>query len=153
MTDCDRPVLNRGLCRYHYRKALEDGNVDEIGLPKRRPAVERYGDQALELWDAGMPMTHIADELGTSGPTIREVLKKKGIENPGRRSPRARMLEHSREQAEQIGQLDHLDPLEAVLQAWNDPGQDPEIAEAARQEVRRVMPILARALDRIVDGP
>ncbi|NWN89863.1 MAG: hypothetical protein HLX51_15240 [Micrococcaceae bacterium] len=149
ITGCTENALTRGLCSYHYEKARWEGNLADVALPKRQSAVERLGDEALELWKSGMPMTHVAQELGTSGPTIRDVLKKMGIENPGRRSARARMLEHSREQADQIGQLDHLDPLEAVLQAWNGPDQDPDVRCAAQEEVRQVMPLLARALDRL----
>lgn len=147
--DCGDNAVTRGLCNRHYKQAVKDGTLEQVARPIRRPAVERYGDQALELWDSGMPLTHIAAELGTSGPTIRDVLQKLGIDNPARHSARARLLKRSREQADWIGQYDHLDPLEAVLQAWNDPGQDPEIAEAAREEVRQVMPLLARALERL----
>lgn len=69
--ECERPVLNRGLCRFHYRKALKDSNLDEVGRPKRRPAIERYGDRAVEMWDAGMTMAEISEELGTSAPTVK----------------------------------------------------------------------------------
>lgn len=144
--DCGDNAVTRGLCNRHYKQAVKDGTLEQVARPRRRPAVERYGDRALELWESGMPLAHIAAELGTSGPTIRDVLQKLGIENPGRRSPRARMLENSRNQVDQI---DHLEPLQAVLQAWTQPDQDPEIAEAAREEVRQVMPLLARALGRL----
>lgn len=151
LTDCDRPVLNRGLCRYHYRKALKDGNVDEIGLPKRRPAVERYGDQAVALWEAGMLMSEIAEELGTTDVTIRAVLKQRGIDNPGRISPRSRLRHQLRtnESIEGLRRLDHLPVADALREAWTSPDQDPELTHAAQQQVREVMPLLARALDRL----
>lgn len=94
-------------------------------------------------------MINIAQELGTSGPTIRDVLQKLGVENPGRHSLRARILKESREQADWIGQLDHLSPVEAVLAAWNRPDSDSKVTNAAQDEVRQVMPLLARALNRL----
>ena len=149
---CGEEAQTRGLCGYHYEKGRRDGNLEEIARPKRRPAVERYGERALEMWQAGTPMTHIAQELGTSGPTIRAVLQKLGIENPARHSPRARVRKQSRAQADWIGQLDHLPPLEAVLCAWDSVESDPSVVKAAQGEVRNVMPLLARALDRLVDN-
>lgn len=44
--------------------------------------------------------------------------------------------------------LDHEDPIAAVIRAWSDPGPRPEWHRRAQAEVRRAMPLLARALDR-----
>lgn len=43
---------------------------------------------------------------------------------------------------------DHLPALEAALQAWTTPGPDPFYHEAVKDGIRRLMPLLARALDR-----
>ena len=48
-------------------------------------------------------------------------------------------------------QLDRLDPLEAAVVAWTTPGNYPYWHELAREEVRRSMPLLARALDRAAE--
>lgn len=148
---CGEEAQTRGLCGYHYEKGRRDGNLEEIARPKRRPAVERYGERALEMWQAGTPMTHIAQELETSGPTIRYVLIKLGVENPARHSPRVLMRKQSRQQADWIGQLDHLAPTEALLQAWNHASKDPWVAQAAREEVRKIMPLLVRAIERMTE--
>lgn len=44
---------------------------------------------------------------------------------------------------------DHLPAREAVLRAWTVPGSNPTWHESARREVAGVMPLLARALDRL----
>lgn len=149
---CGEDAQTRGLCGYHYEKGRRDGNLEEIARPKRTSAVELYGGHAIELWHAGLPMTHIAKELGTSGPTIGHVLRKLGVENPGRHSPRARMFRQSREQADWIGQLDHLPVIEAILTAWNQPNSTLEVAHVAQEEVRKILPLLARTLDRLNDS-
>lgn len=150
--ECERPILNRGLCRFHYRKALKKGNLDEVGHPKRRPAIERYGDQMVKMWDAGMTMAEIAKKLGTSGPTVKAVLERKGIENPGRHTPRS-LLKKQRQAQHSVEGLRNLDQLpvdEALLQAWTAPDQEPQLRQAAQDQIREVMPLLARALDRLV---
>lgn len=48
-----------------------------------------------------------------------------------------------------LRKLDHLPAMEAVLRAWNEPGPHPAWHRAAQDEVRRCMPLLARALDRL----
>lgn len=151
LADCGRPILIRGLCRHHYRKALDEGTVDEVGLPKRRPAVERYGSQPVDLWESGMLVEHIAQELGTTGPTIRAVLKQKGVENPGRISPRSRLRHQLRtnESIEGLRRLDDLPVEVAIREAWIALDLDPELRGTAQQQVRDVMPHLARALDRL----
>lgn len=47
-----------------------------------------------------------------------------------------------------VRQYDHLPPLTAARLAWSKPGARPQHHEAMRKEVRRQMPLLARALDR-----
>lgn len=44
---------------------------------------------------------------------------------------------------------DHLDPIEAVRQAWNEPGAQPEYHKVMQTKVRALMPLLARSLDRL----
>ena len=152
--ECERPVLNRGLCRFHYRKALKDSNLDEVGRPKRRPAIERYGDRAVEMWDAGMTMAEISEELGTSAPTVKAVLERKGIENPGRHTPQALLRRQlaTQHSLEGLHRLDRLPAEEAIIRAWTAPEQDPMIRQAAQDEIREVMPLLARTLDRLAEG-
>lgn len=43
---------------------------------------------------------------------------------------------------------DHLPALEAALQAWTNYGPDPFYHEAVKDGIRRLMPLLGRALDR-----
>lgn len=43
---------------------------------------------------------------------------------------------------------DHLPALEAALQAWAEPGPDPFYHEAVKDGIRRLMPLLGKALDR-----
>lgn len=43
---------------------------------------------------------------------------------------------------------DHLPWPQDALAAWMDPGPNPEHHRRAHDEVRRMMPLLARALDR-----
>lgn len=44
---------------------------------------------------------------------------------------------------------DHLSPEEAVREAWIREGSDPKYHHWAQSEVRRTMPLLARALNRL----
>lgn len=44
---------------------------------------------------------------------------------------------------------DHLDPVEAIRQAWQEPGAQPEYHRRVKQQVDALMPLLARALDRL----
>lgn len=44
---------------------------------------------------------------------------------------------------------DHMPLLEALWNAWNDPGRKPQYHERMRDNVRHDMPILAHVLDRI----
>lgn len=47
-----------------------------------------------------------------------------------------------------LRQYDHLSPLEAAHRAWTDAGANPDWHRHMQDEVRRAMPVLARALDR-----
>ena len=49
-----------------------------------------------------------------------------------------------------LRKFDHLPPAEAVVAAWTSAGSDPSWGEAAITETRAAMPLLARALDRMV---
>jgi len=49
---------------------------------------------------------------------------------------------------EGLTRYDHLLTSEAVYLAWNETGPNPEWHEMAKEAVREVMPLLARALDR-----
>jgi hypothetical protein len=44
---------------------------------------------------------------------------------------------------------DHLRPEEAVRRAWNTPGPNPYWHTKMQARVRKAMPLLARALDRL----
>lgn len=48
-----------------------------------------------------------------------------------------------------LEQFDHLPPGLAAEAAWNVAGPNPAWHEMAREQVRRDMPLLARALDRL----
>ena len=49
-----------------------------------------------------------------------------------------------------LRKFDHLPPAEAVIAAWTSTGSNPSWGEAAITETRAAMPLLARALDRMV---
>ena len=49
-----------------------------------------------------------------------------------------------------LRKFDHLPPAEAVTAAWTSAGSNPSWGEAAIAETRAAMPLLARALDRMV---
>lgn len=49
-----------------------------------------------------------------------------------------------------LRKFDHLPPVEAVIAAWTSAGSNPSWGEAAIAETRASMPLLARALDRLV---
>jgi len=46
-------------------------------------------------------------------------------------------------------QYDSLDPVEALRRAWSVSGTHPTWHRAAQDVVRRAMPLVARALDRL----
>lgn len=52
---------------------------------------------------------------------------------------------------EGLRQYDDLSAAEAVARAWGDPGRYPTWHHRMQQIVRKQMPVLARALDRIVE--
>jgi len=52
---------------------------------------------------------------------------------------------------EGLTKYDHLPPEEALAKAWNDPGVNPAWHHRMQQIVRSQMPVLARALDRLVE--
>ena len=43
---------------------------------------------------------------------------------------------------------DDLPPFDAIVAAWTRPGPRPDLHRRCRAEVRRLMPLLGRALDR-----
>lgn len=47
--------------------------------------------------------------------------------------------------------LDDLDPAEAIVHAWTEPGPQPGWHRYAVIGVRRTMPLLARQLDRLAE--
>ena len=49
-----------------------------------------------------------------------------------------------------LSQYDGLPSGVAVLMAWSEPGSNPEYHRLMQNEVRRQMPVLARALDRFI---
>ncbi|MDP8928652.1 MAG: hypothetical protein M3O70_08790 [Actinomycetota bacterium] len=48
-----------------------------------------------------------------------------------------------------LRQYDDVDPYEAAVRAWVNPGRAPGAHAAAKRGVRALMPLLARALDRM----
>lgn len=50
---------------------------------------------------------------------------------------------------EGLKQYDDLHVITAIWRAWEEPGENPEWHKAMQEEVRRAMPLLARALDRL----
>ena len=50
-----------------------------------------------------------------------------------------------------IEMYDRLDPASAVRKAWRDPGKSEWTHREAQENLRKTMPLLARALDRLVD--
>jgi hypothetical protein len=49
-------------------------------------------------------------------------------------------------------QYDGLEPLDAVIKAWTEPGPHPAWHEETKRVVRDAMPLLARALDRLTEA-
>lgn len=47
--------------------------------------------------------------------------------------------------------LDHKEAKSAVISAWSNPGPNPMWHSICKREVSNVMPVLARALDRLVE--
>lgn len=56
---------------------------------------------------------------------------------------------HTPATPEGLRKHDRLSAQESVVRAWGDPGRHPGWHEAAKGDVRRAMPLLARALDRL----
>jgi hypothetical protein len=52
---------------------------------------------------------------------------------------------------EGLKQYDNLPAGMAVLMAWSESGSNPNWHEAMQEDVRKKMPVLARALDRLAD--
>lgn len=50
-----------------------------------------------------------------------------------------------------VQKYDHFVPEAAALLAWQNPGRNPEYHDAMKEAVRRSMPLLGRALDRLVE--
>jgi len=48
-----------------------------------------------------------------------------------------------------LRKYDHLPPAEAARRAWTTAGNHPEWDAACKDEVRNLLPLLARALDRM----
>lgn len=49
-----------------------------------------------------------------------------------------------------IRKYDHLPPVEAIVQAWTIEGPQPLYHNAAKNAVAQAMPLLARAIERLV---
>ena len=49
-------------------------------------------------------------------------------------------------------QYDGLEPLDAVIKAWTEEGPHPAWHEETKRAVRDAMPLLARALDRLISN-
>lgn len=62
-------------------------------------------------------------------------------------------MERIQEMPDNIRMYDRLSPEEAVYKAWSVAGKSPATHRAAQDRLRREMPLLARALDRLVDSP
>lgn len=53
---------------------------------------------------------------------------------------------------EGLAQFDDMSPGEAVHMAWSEPGDNPKWHYAMKDAVRGQMPVLGRALDRMVEN-
>lgn len=53
---------------------------------------------------------------------------------------------------EGLTQFDNLSPGEAVMMAWSEPGDNPHYHRMMQDDVRAQMPVLGRALDRMVEN-
>lgn len=51
-----------------------------------------------------------------------------------------------------ITMYDSIPPEEAAAAAWTEYGSNPRQHKSAQEELRKSMPLLARALDRLVDS-
>lgn len=51
---------------------------------------------------------------------------------------------------EGLEEYDSLDPIDALIKAWTVPGKHPAWHYRMQQVVRANMPVLARAIDRLV---
>lgn len=49
---------------------------------------------------------------------------------------------------EGLKQYDNESQLEAILNAWNNPGRSPWLHLRQQNKLRKALPVLARALDR-----
>lgn len=50
-----------------------------------------------------------------------------------------------------LRQFDDLPAAEAVVKAWITPGLKPDFHKRQQRAVRRILPVLARALDRLAE--
>ena len=50
---------------------------------------------------------------------------------------------------EGLEMYDHLPAAEAIVKAWNVPGEDPHYHDVMRSRVQDSMPVLARAINRL----
>lgn len=50
-----------------------------------------------------------------------------------------------------LRQYDNMPAIEAVAKAWNVPGRHPRAHEQAKREVKDAMPLLYRALERLIE--
>lgn len=65
---------------------------------------------------------------------------------------RRRSVEPTPVTEEGLKQYDDFAPGEAVYLAWSEPGNTPRWHGLMQEEVRKNMPVLARALDRLVEN-
>ena len=54
--------------------------------------------------------------------------------------------------ARKFDKYDHLPPLDAVVAAWSNPGRVPAYHAYMQVRLEREWPLLAHALDRLVQG-
>lgn len=69
-----------------------------------------------------------------------------------RRNQRALDVESARYTEQGLKQYDDFAPGEAVYLAWSEAGDFPRWHGQMQDEVRKNMPVLARALDRLVEN-
>jgi hypothetical protein len=53
--------------------------------------------------------------------------------------------------AANLEKYDHLDAADAVINAWLDPGDNPVWHRVMQKELHETMPLLARAIERLVE--
>lgn len=109
------------------------GQLAAAGQPTAETRAELLARSAVELSEHPQLRGH-SNRLATRAGTV--------LEDPPVTTPTT---------PPGLRQYDGLDAVDAVAAAWTRPGPSPEWHEQSRARVRQVMPLLARALDRLAE--